>query len=130
MVISNTEVQNLNSSNAVSVVQSWYDPQVEFLEAGVTVNGAFTLKTYGPDADGVYGGMQGMGGLETMLPYGQVHSTGVVQDYFGNALAAVQNGTVFWTPARFSGYGPVPGYQTPSLSLNVGLEQSLGWRGG
>ncbi len=110
------------------MVQSWYDPQVEFLEAGVTVNGAFTLKTYGPDADGVYGGMQGMGGLETMLPSGQVHSTGVVQDYFGNALAAVQT-------EQSSGLQPASavmvgaGLPNSSLSLNVGLEQSLGWRG-
>ncbi len=41
---------------------SWFDPQVEFLEVGVMVNGAYlAMKTYGPDANGVYGGLQGRG---------------------------------------------------------------------
>ena len=34
-----------------------------------------------------------------------------------------------WNLTRFSSYGPVPGYQSPSLSLDVGVAQSLGWRG-
>jgi hypothetical protein len=42
--------------------------QVEFLEVGVMVNGVFTTKTYGPDATGVYGGMQGVAD-ETGLVY-------------------------------------------------------------
>ena len=35
LVVSNTPVTALNSSNAVSEVDSFYDPQVEFLEVGV-----------------------------------------------------------------------------------------------
>jgi RHS repeat-associated protein len=36
---------------------------------------------------------------------------------------------VSWNPARFSSYGPVPGYQQSTLSLNTPVAQSLGWRG-
>jgi RHS repeat-associated protein len=129
VVISNTPVTTLNSSNAVSEVDSWFDPQVEFLEVGVAVNGQPSIKTYGPDANGIYGGMQGLGGLEDVYEYGHTSATSFVQDYFGNLLATIKEGTVTWNPARFSSYGPVPGYQTPALSPDVELEQALGWRG-
>jgi len=57
------------------------------------------------------------------------NAVGTVQDYFGNIIGAITNHVVAWNPARFSGYGPVPGYQSPALSLDVSLAQSLGWRG-
>src|SRR5207302_10783372 len=41
LVLTNVLVTTLNSSNAVSEVDSWYDPQITYLEVGVTVNGAF-----------------------------------------------------------------------------------------
>jgi RHS repeat-associated protein len=129
MVISNTPVTTLNSSNTVSEVDSFYDPQVEFLEVGVALNGLASIKTYGPDANGIYGGMQGVGGLEDVYDYGHLTATSFVQDYFGNILAFINNGTVTWSPARFSSYGPVPGYQTPALSPDVELEAAIGWRG-
>jgi RHS repeat-associated protein len=112
-----------------TTISSFFDPQVEFLEVGVTVNGAFTMKTYGPDANGVYGGMQGVGGLEALNVYGHMTATSVVQDYFGNVIGTIANGVVSWNPARFSSYGPVPGYQQSTLSLSTPLAQSLGWRG-
>jgi RHS repeat-associated protein len=129
MVLSNRPVTSLSSSNEASEVDSWYDPQVEFLEVGVAVNGEFTLKVYGPDANGVYGGMQGVGGLEDIVEYGQMMETTFVQDFFGDMLTTAQEGDIVWSPARFSGYGPVPGYQTPALSLDCGLAGALGWRG-
>jgi RHS repeat-associated protein len=129
IVVSNTEVQNLNSSNVASTVQSWYDPQVEFLEVGVSVNGLFTIESYGPDINGAYGGMQGLGGLDSVNHFGETYSTAVVQDFFGNAIATVANGAISWAPARFSSYGPVQGYQTPALSPDVPVEDSVGWRG-
>ena len=42
---------------------SEYDPQVEFLEIGTTVNNVRAWKVYGPDMNGVYGGMQGTGSI-------------------------------------------------------------------
>ena len=127
MVVSNTPITT--PSDAVSTVDSTYDPQAEFLEVGVAVNGSFTLKTYGPDANGIYGGLNGAGGLEDVTLSGRTTSTSIIQDNFGNILGSVSGGTVAWNPTRFNSYGPVPGYQSPSLSLNVSLVQSLGWRG-
>jgi RHS repeat-associated protein len=120
--------------DAVNTVDSEYDPQVEFLEVETTVNGRnLTFIGYGPDANGVYGGMQGVGGLDTVAPFGQVQATGVVLDYFGNALATVTNSlfawNVSWNPSRFSSYGPVPGYQPLPLSINTTVAQAVGWRG-
>lgn len=126
MVLSNTPV---TIPAEFSEVHSIYDPQVEFLEVGVTTNGWFSTMTYGPDANGVYGGMQGVGGLEAIDTAGHSAATGVVQDYFGNVIGTIANGAVSWNPARFSSYGPVPGYQSPALSVGVGFAQSLGWRG-
>ncbi len=48
----------------MNLTASIYDPQVEFLEIGVSVNGAKAWKVYGPDINEVYGGLQGTGGLE------------------------------------------------------------------
>ena len=129
MVVSNTPLVSLNPLDVASVVDSWYDPQVEFLETAVAVDGSFTMKTFGPDANGRYGGMQGVGGLETVIQPGQFTSTAVIQDFFGNALASVRNSTVTWSPTRLSAYGPLPSFQSPALSDNVSLVQSLGWRG-
>ncbi len=127
MVVSNAPITN--PSDAISTVDSWYDPQVEFLEVGVSVNGSATTKIYGPDADGTYGGMNGVGGLEAIAHSGQVNPIGVVQDVFGNVQGTITNGAVAWNPTRVSSYGPVPGYQSPALSLNTPLEKSIGWRG-
>ena len=112
-----------------SIINSCFDPQVEFLEVGVMVDRTFSLKTYGPDANGIYGGMQGVGGLEAINTSGHSSATGVVQDCFGNVLGTIKGGVVSWNPARFGSYGPVPGYQSPALSADVSLAQSLGWRG-
>ncbi len=65
--ISSTQqpVVNNNDSGMPTVTASIYDPQVEFLEIGVSVNGAKAWKVYGPDLNGVYGGLQGTGGLRS-----------------------------------------------------------------
>jgi RHS repeat-associated protein len=116
-------------ASSVSTVDSWYDPQVEFLEVAVNVNSNVTVKTYGPDNSGVYGGMQGAGGLEAIYGAGYVQSLGSVQDYFGNVIGTITNSGVLWNPARFSSYGPVPGYQPLTLSLNTTVAQTVGWHG-
>jgi len=41
--------------------------KVEFLQLGLSNNGPHTLKVYGPDRSGVYGGAQGEGGLENSI---------------------------------------------------------------
>ena len=128
LVVSNTPITS--PADAVSTVDSCFDPLVEFMEVGVVVNGGYpSLKTYGPDANGVFGGLNGVGGLERVEVYGVNTPIGIIQDYFGNVVATITNMTVTWNPARFSSYGPVPGYQQSPLSLNCPLAQSMGWRG-
>ena len=128
IVVSNAPVTS--PASAISTVDSWFDPLVEFLEVGTLVSGGYpAIKTYGPDANGVYGGLNGVGGLERIEVYGQMTPVGILQDYFGNVVGTITNLTVAWSPARFSSYGPVPGYQQSALSLNTPLAQSVGWRG-
>ena len=45
-------------------INYYYDPEVEFLELGHSVNGNRTWNLYGPDRSGRYGGAQEIGGLE------------------------------------------------------------------
>ena len=128
LAVSNTPITS--PADAVSTVDSWFDPLVEFQEVGVVVNDGYpAIKTYGPDANGGYGGLSGVGGLERIEVFGQSTPVGILQDYFGNVVGTVTNMTVAWNPARFSSYGPVPGYQQSTLSLNTPLAQSVGWRG-
>src|SRR5208282_5348610 len=85
---------------------------------------------YGPDVSGVYGGMQGYGGLEAVGLAGHYNSTCLIDDVFGNVLGTIAaGGVVSWNPTRFSSYGPVPGYQQPPLNLSTPVAESLGWRG-
>ena len=65
----------------------------------------------------------------TVMEDGHTTIQSVVQDVFGNVLASISNGVVSWNGTRFSSYGPVPGYESPALSVSVGLAKSLGWRG-
>ncbi len=127
MVLTNVAVVGPNATD--STIASWYDPQVEFEEVAVQVDGVVYWKTLGPDVNGIYGGMQGVGGVESVMQDGHTSAVGVVQDYFGNVVGTIANGALSWNPSRFSSYGPVPGYQSPALSPEVGLAQSLGWRG-
>jgi len=126
MVVSNTPVQELSVGNELSEIDSWYDPQIEFLEVGVAVNTDFSMKTYGPDANGVYGGMQGVGGLDAITLEGHSSSTGVVQDYFGNVLGSISGSAVSWNATRLSGYGPVLGYQSPALGTDENVHAECG----
>ena len=128
LVVSNTPITS--PADAVSTVDSWFDPLVEFLEVGTLVSGGYpALKTYGPDANGVYGGLNGVGGWSGSRSMAMMTPVGILQDYFGNVVGTITNLTVAWNPARFSSYGPVPGYQQSTLSLNTSLAQSVGWRG-
>ena len=122
-----TPVINGNPITAqASVINQFYDPEVEFLELGVSVNGKTTWKLYGPDLNGKYGGLQGVGGLEAVS--GDQNET-LVSDLFGHVQGVVTNGSVRWSPTRVSAYGPVPGYPSLPLSANVPLSQATVWRG-
>jgi len=116
--------------------RSYFDPQVEFLELGVNVDtdyggspGTTTWKLCGPDLNGRYGGLNGMGGFEGVgQDLGQFQA--LVADARGNILGSVNNnGAVVWTVARPTGYGAVPGYRPPSLGHGGDLVTSSAWRG-
>ena len=127
----NTPVVNGQANSAVTLtIDSFYDPRVEFQELGVAVNGQRTWKVMGPDLNGRYGGMQGVGGLEATICESSGLMTGALNDYFGNVLATinVQQGAVNWSPVRVTGYGPALGYQAPALSGSVPLAEALVWR--
>jgi RHS repeat-associated protein len=110
-------------------IDSWFDPQVEFLEVAVEVNGQRTWKVYGPDISGAYGGMQGAGGLEATVRESDGVTTGLLNDYYGNSLATISGGAVSWKPTRVNGYGPLFGFEAPTLSLSVPVAEATVWRG-
>jgi RHS repeat-associated protein len=129
-----TQVVSNTPTYSETTLTSMYDPLNEFLEIFVGVqdrdsSGWYAEKNLGPDSNGTFGGLQGVGGLETVSVSGHFDAIGVVQDYFGNILGTITNGVVTWNPVRFSGYGPVPGYQQVTLAVSTSLQQSLGWRG-
>ncbi|MCX6900523.1 MAG: RHS repeat-associated core domain-containing protein [Verrucomicrobia bacterium] len=114
----------------LSVTQeSWYDPEVEFLEIGVSVNGQKHWKMVGPDLNGVYGGLQGIGGLEAIIKQSDGTVTPLINDAFGNVVASVTNSTsVVWNSTRVGGYGPLPGSSAQWLSTNTTLATATVWR--
>ena len=115
-----------------------YDPQVEFLDLGVYVGpsgkasnpGQMAWKLCGPDLNGRYGGMNGVGGLEaTATGFGYFAPT--LNDARGNVLGVCDpaHGTITWNPSRPTGYGAVPGYRPLPLGHGGSYAQSAAWRG-
>ncbi len=65
--------------------ESWFDPLVEFLEIVTEVRELGNLaatrrswRVHGPDANGSYGGLQGLGGLEAVYSHGTAEEPSVV----------------------------------------------------
>ena len=117
----------VNSPGSVTNL-SFYDPQAAFLELGVSYGETTEWKLYGPDLNGVYGGMSGTGGFDAVSPYLNLFNP-VISDYRGNILAVVTNGGVAWNPARPTGYGAVPGWRPLALGHGASIGQSSVWRG-
>jgi RHS repeat-associated protein len=109
-------------------INSYFDPQVEFLELGVSYGNQTIWKLYGPDLNGKYGGLNGTGGFDAVSPYLNLFNP-VISDFRGNILAEVTNGAVSWTPARLTGYGAVPGYRPVAFANDADMAQSSAWRG-
>ena len=109
-------------------INSYFDPQVEFLELGVSYGDQTVWKLYGPDLDGTYGGENGTGGLDGVSPYLNLFYP-TIGDARGNILAEVTNGVVSWNPARPTSYGAVPGYRPAAFANGADMAQSSAWRG-
>src|SRR5690349_740188 len=106
----------------------FYDPEVEFLDLAVLQNDVeATSKISGPDLNGRYGGLGGVGGLEAVVTdLGELQP--VLSDARGNVLAAVTNGVVAWSSSRPTGYGAVPAFRPPAMETGAGLAQAIAWR--
>ena len=116
------------STAPAQTINSYFDPQVEFLELGVSYGNQTVWKLYGPDLNGKYGGLNGTGGLDGVSPYLNLFNP-VISDFRGNILAEITNGVVSWISARPTGYGAVPGYRAVALAYNMDMAQSSAWRG-
>ena len=111
-----------------TTINSYFDPLVEFLELAVAYGTKTEWKLYGPDLNGVYGGMNGTGGFEGVSP-GLNLFYPTISDFRGNILGVVTNGAVSWNPARPTGYGAVPGYRPVALGSGASISLSSAWRG-
>jgi RHS repeat-associated protein len=134
-----------SAERAVVLEESWFDPLVEFLEIVTEVrelgNPAATRRSWrvhGPDANGSYGGLQGLGGLEAVYSHGAAAVasgswSAVIDDYYGHVIATVEGAaeaqSVVWQRTRSLGYGPAPDSPVWTLSEGASLEQATAWRG-
>lgn len=61
------QTSETQGSGSPLVIQSSYDPEGGFMEAAVTVAGQRDWLVHGPDLDGGYGDLQGMGGVDAVV---------------------------------------------------------------
>lgn len=118
------------NGGATVTTKSVFDPEAEFIELGLAIDGAWNWKVYGPDMSGTYGGLEGLGGLEAVI--GSDGTTrGIVNDWFGNATGyvAAPGQTMTWSSAQFLAWGPAPGWSTAPLDGTKPLHELLGYRG-
>jgi RHS repeat-associated protein len=121
-------VNNMTNQVATLTVDSYYNPQVKYSEVAVGVNGQRTWKVLGPDINGQYGGMHGVGGLEATVQEIDGTIVPVVNDYFGNVLATISSSSATWSPIRVGAYGPVMGYRPATVAPGTALADTLVWR--
>jgi RHS repeat-associated protein len=117
---------NVGSPTATTSI---YDPQVEFLEIGVAIDGTKAWKVYGPDLNGWYGSLQGTGGLEATIVDTDRTTKGVISDQFGNGVGSVTGGVASWFATRVSAYGPLPGMFVETLTDITRVAEATVWRG-
>jgi RHS repeat-associated protein len=116
-------------TGAITQIDSIYDPEVEFLEVAVSLNGGSRVwEVHGPDLNGQYGGLQGIGGLEATIDETTGVVTPVVNDAFGNVVGRVSSGVMVWNPVQAGGYGVLPGSTAPVLDATHSAADTLVWR--
>lgn len=117
-------------SNDQQEIDSWYDPEVEFLEIAVRINGGSRIwKVYGPDLDGSFGSLQGTGGLQTTIKGSDGTTAAYLNNRFGDAVATLDGSGVSWNPTVFGGYGRVAGAAAGLFTETQPLSEAMGWRG-
>ncbi|MBM3610443.1 MAG: RHS repeat-associated core domain-containing protein [Alphaproteobacteria bacterium] len=111
--------RRIQTESGGSTINYYYDPEVEFLELGHSVNGTRIWNLYGPDRSGVYGGAQGIGGLESTFDEHSNTTKQWVNNYFGDALGWHDPSSYqsFSVPLLTLGaYGPMLGSPIPKTS--------------
>jgi RHS repeat-associated protein len=117
-------------SSLPRTISQYFDPSARFLELGETDGGVTTWKLYGPDLNGFYGGMQGVGGLEAVVNAPSPASP-VVSDIRGNGYAIynINQGSLTWYSSRVTAYGAVEGYRPLPLADGATMAPASAWRG-
>lgn len=121
-------------ADAAQTIDSIYDPQVEFLEVAASVSEPSGSKTYwkihGPDLNGAFGGLQGIGGLDGILDQDTGDVTGIVNDFFGNCVGWIDTpgGALTWNPCRVNGYGAAPLHYQKPFGSGISLAEATLWR--
>jgi RHS repeat-associated protein len=116
-------------AGTTAVTESWFDPEVKFLEVAVTTQGQRWWNVHGPDLSGTYGSEHGMGGLEGSIREADGVNEGLVPDNFGHGVGTISSGSVTWNATVETGYGPAMGYEAARLGGNVSPMKAVSWRG-
>ncbi|MEO0510253.1 MAG: RHS repeat-associated core domain-containing protein [Verrucomicrobiota bacterium] len=117
---------------------STFDPQILYMEVSVSLNDARTWKIYGPDLNGSYGGLHGIGGL--CAAYLESLSTyfPLMLDTLGNVVAHIESGVedrIVYGSTNTTAYGvaseppPKEWGETDSTSVTTKLWEASAWRG-
>lgn len=111
------------------LVTHYFDPSYEFLELGVVENLKTTWKLMGPDMDGTYGGQNGTGGFDAMIPGPELFCP-TMGDINGNIhfVYDVGHAHLATNTSRITGYGAVPGYRPLQLGGSGNLVSKYAWR--
>jgi len=123
-----TVVTNGSILSQALLIEQRYDPEVSFMEVGVVENGILTWKLYGPDLNGAYGGLKGVGGFEAIIPKGEVFCP-LISDSLGNLQGIYEHANFEWFPSRPTAYGAVPGYRPVALGHTRTIAHASAWRG-
>lgn len=92
--------------------------------------GQATWKLHGPDLNGTYGGMQGVGGLEAVQT-GYSQPVVLISDARGNVVQQYDTwtGSLTNSSSRPTGYGAAPGYEPAAMGYGVSFGEASAWRG-
>lgn len=127
-----TEIVVTNGVSLTSlpiVIAHYFDPSVEFLEMAVVENGRSTWKLMGPDLNGVYGGGNGVGGFDAIIPGPELFCP-TIADIKGNLHGVFDpnHNAFMWNTGRVTGYGAVPGNRPVALGTTGNLVAKSAWR--
>ncbi len=82
------------SSKKAKICLSYYDPEVEFLEIGLSYEEELVWKVYGVDLNGEFGGLQGIGGLQLVVNAYTQQAKKPIKDLQGHILGIIVAGTL------------------------------------